>query len=166
MGMEIKRGNASSKLRSLATRVERQTWRDDVERAVIDHERQTFKTAGASQGTPWRALSGPYAARKSRAMRRPVLVVTGSLRASLTGQGPYWKSDPTGSGLVIGTRHPLAHLHHRGSKGRQVPARPLIKATPALRREIATAVRRSVCSTNPDRWHTDGTPAVTAPHLA
>lgn len=145
MPMTVKgTGAPSSKLHRLARNIEDGNWHDDVERTVIEHERQTFATEGTSAGTPWKPLSAPYSRRKVRAGRRDLLVVSGSLRASLTG-GTLWKSEKVSPDhLRLGSRHPLAHLHQRGTKGKQLPARPVLVVTRSLRREIRDAVKRSL----------------------
>lgn len=99
------------------------------------HVQQTFSTQGASTGNSWKPLSKPYAGRKSREGGRMPLVLSGSLRDSFFG-GQWHVIEAGAKSLTWGTRHPLAHLHQRGTKGKRVPARPVVVVTAELRQRV------------------------------
>lgn len=99
------------------------------------HVDETFASRGATVGWRWKPLSKRYGARKMLTSTRGPLILSGGLRESFS--GGRWHIDvKTMNSLRWGTRHPLAHLHQRGSKGRRVPARPFVVVTPELKREV------------------------------
>jgi phage gpG-like protein len=100
-----------------------------------------FATEGGALGSPWEPLDADYAAEKAAQGLKGILVQTGGLRASYLGQGRWTVSERKKDSLTVGSRHPLAHLHHHGTQGGRVPARPVLRVTPAMRREVKRMIR-------------------------
>lgn len=112
--------------------------------AILErHVDQTFESDGAMIGRPWRMLSTPYAARKRLMTTKGTLELSGGLRDSFTG-GKWHVRAMTPTSLRWETRHPLGHLHHDGSKGKKVPARPILIVTQDLSREVRDELRSHI----------------------
>lgn len=111
----------------------------------LEHESsKTFSSRGASIGAPWKPLDPSTLARKKG---HPALVKSGGLEHSLT--------LPNSIGAIrqarkltfsFGTKHPLAHLHQFGTKGGHVPARTVLKLTPAIRSMIVRKIHEHLTS--------------------
>lgn len=112
-----------------------------VEEYLRDQFVRQFETEGAALGEPWKPLSATRAAEKAAMGLRDILVETGGLRASYAGDGRWSVSKATEDSLVVGSRHPLAHIHQYGTAGKRVPARPVLKVTPAMRRHVRNMIR-------------------------
>lgn len=101
-----------------------------------------FGSQGSSDGAPWAPLSPAYARRK--AMTHPgrgILQRDGSLRDSLlmmNGPGHVYRE--TATDMVWGTVDPKAAHHQYGTS--RMPAREVIRVTPADERAIEVAVER------------------------
>lgn len=99
----------------------------------LDRERRYFGTA------QWIPLK-PDSARRKRKRGLPARpLVGGTLEKSLTVKGArYTVRRINRLSIVMGTRHPLAHIHDKGTRGK-LPRRPLISVSKA-----DTAAYRSV----------------------
>ncbi len=114
-------------------------------RQIVDTLEQrfakAFATEGASSGSMWAPLSAGYRAWKLRAYPgRGILVRTGRLRGSLTSGGGGGIRVITPRRGEIGTAVPYARYHQSGTS--RMPARPVIRLSPADREEITRVVHR------------------------
>jgi len=87
-----------------------------LRRMLAQGEQQVFSTQGASIGVHWAA---PVEA--DRKSDPALLVATGALRASLTGEGSGETSELQ---MRFGTDVPYAHFHQYGTS--RMPARPFM----------------------------------------
>jgi|WetSurMetagenome_2_1015567.scaffolds.fasta_scaffold180052_2 phage gpG-like protein len=87
-----------------------------------------FSNSGAFESRgPWASLSPDYALWKGiHAPGKPILELTGALRASLTGGGNHI-SQISRTSLKIGTRDPKAQFHQKGTS--IMPQRKIIELT-------------------------------------
>lgn len=97
-------------------------------------QRSLFAAEGAFEGFPrWAPLSPSYRAWKSEHHPgKPILVLTGRLRAMLTGEGSGLQIQMDRRSLTISASYPvgtwnLVELHHLGT--RRMPARPAFRLT-------------------------------------
>jgi phage gpG-like protein len=116
-----------------------------VQRYISEVEGEQFETKGARLGTPWKPLTPEYRAWKiKRGDPNQPLVLTGSLRDSFMGKGRWAIRDWRTSSAKFGSRHPLAHIHSKGTDGGKIPARPILRATPEMKKHIKKIVRDHV----------------------
>lgn len=127
--------------------------RPALERVADDFlamERRAFATQGASNAEPWRPLSPEWARRKAgRGIIGGVLHgASGRLEKSLITRGARGsRRRISRQSVTMGSSHPLAHLHQRGTTARyartwrgqplakprysgQLPARPMVVVGP------------------------------------
>lgn len=99
-----------------------------VERIVMDMEREQFKTEGGYGGEKWEPLNKTYAEYKQmRYGNKPILQATGVLMGSLTtkGQGHYYASGP--NFVEVGTTVPYGAYHQRGHESpTRLPKRTVV----------------------------------------
>jgi len=102
---------------------------DDLRDDFLQGEAEQFDSEGGAASGGWEALSPAYAAWKEMAAPgRPILMLTGRLRASLTNANdPFFVYRPSRLSMEIGTRDPKASFHQQGT-GR-MPARPPVELT-------------------------------------
>lgn len=86
----------------------------------------------------------PRTIRQKRTRGRPARpLVGGDLERSLqTANAPFALTRLNRDLLVVGTKDPVANLHVTGNK--RMPARPPVKVTPALRRQIRETLIREL----------------------
>jgi phage gpG-like protein len=113
---------------------------------VTNDFRKTNASMFASQGSTdgrskWAPLSSSYAAWKAKNYPgKGLLVMTGSLKSSLTTSGGYAVQQQTNTTLSLGTADPKASFHQFGSGN--VPARPILSLSTAQKqRWIKIAVK-------------------------
>lgn len=138
MRVEIKGlRSASQRIKMTGERSEslRPVW-PKIERYLREQFLRQFETDGAALGRPWKPLEARYAAEKAAEGLRDILVSTGGLRASYLGEGRWKVSEQTDSTLRVGSKHPLAHIHQRGTPRGHVPARPVLQVTAEMKREV------------------------------
>lgn len=101
----------------------------DIRDDFIIGEKEQFKTQGGSGSGGWPKLSPVYEAWKNKKYpRRPLLVVNGRLRMSLTNKGSDDMVYEAGKlSLKLGTKVPYAIYHQTGTS--KMPARPPIELT-------------------------------------
>jgi hypothetical protein len=111
---------------------------DKVQNYLADVEGEQFATHGARLGTPWEPLDPKCRLWKIKAGRRQLLVLTGGLRDSFMGRGRYAirDRDRNRKTAKFGSKHPLAHIHQRGTDGGKIPARPILAKTPEVQHRI------------------------------
>lgn len=114
---------------------------------IARHVRRQFATKGAHFGTPWKPLATSTRKQK-RISGWPAapLVRTGDLKLGVT-RAPMDIEIYTGSSGIFGTAKRKAKWQHFGTtrKGRpHIPARTILKNTPAIERDIRDAIRRQV----------------------
>lgn len=109
-----------------------------VQTYLADVEDEQFATTGARLGTPWTPLKPEYQLWKVARGGRPPLVLTGSLRDSFMGRGKWAIRDTNRKTAKFGSRHPLAHIHQRGTSGGKIPPRPILVNNP----EVQAAIKR------------------------
>lgn len=98
----------------------------DVADDFYNIERQWFAT-GAGH---WKPLSADWARRKAAGGRGVIPLAGGDLEKSLTVKGrKFAVRRVSKDSLFVGTRDPVAHLHHEGTKGGRLPKRPLVEIT-------------------------------------
>lgn len=101
----------------------------EVELQFYRAELAQFNSEGARGGQRWQALSPKYAKRKAKiAPGKPILVLTGRLKRSLTaigGADAVRIAEPLS--LTLGTKTPYAEFHQRGTK--KMPQRKPINLT-------------------------------------
>jgi phage gpG-like protein len=98
---------------------------------IADNFRETERITFEKQGRPgeWRALSPKYAAWKAKNYPgKPIMVLTGDLKKSLTSRGGNHYEKIGRQELEIGTKDKLGIFHQKGA-GR-LPVRKLISPTP------------------------------------
>lgn len=99
---------------------------------------EQFASGGARLGTPWGSIDPAHQARKPNPQP---LVETGALLRSFQGTGRNAIRRRSKSRGAFGSKHPLAHLHHHGSRGGQLPARPILFPTKDINVRIREIVR-------------------------
>jgi phage gpG-like protein len=113
-------------------------WRK-VGRHIAKEIRKQFTSRGANFGTPWKPLA-PSTIREKRRLGYPLapLIRTGEMRREMTGN-PMNVEFYEGRIATFGTNGMKAEWQHFGTdkNGKvHIPARPILKATPKLRREV------------------------------
>lgn len=99
----------------------------DIAESLKKAEVQQFASQGGAGGG-WAPLSDGYALWKQiNYPGKPILELTGALKASVTGSGPHYVEQITKDSLKVGTSLFYALFHQRGT-GR-MPARPVIQLT-------------------------------------
>lgn len=106
-----------------------------------------FSTRGAQFGTPWKPLAISTKIEKRRLGFTPApLVRTGRLKRGFT-QRPMDIFETRGSIARFGSSYDIAAYQHHGTtrNGRQhIPARPILKATPVVRREVRDILKKYI----------------------
>lgn len=112
----------------------------DVDALLRQIEEEQFSSKGKRGGEEWVKLSDEYAAWKARRYPgRPILVLKGKLKESLTQSGGGHIFIPGKLGMAFGTKVPYAVYHQTGT--RYMPARPPIKL---LKTEDAVKIQRLI----------------------
>jgi len=105
-----------------------------------------FVTRGANFGTPWKPLATSTLIQKRKAgFTAQPLVRTGAMKRGF--MYPAIIKNARGSSATFGGGGKVAGYQHFGTKrnGRQhIPARKILKVTPAMRREVKTILARYV----------------------
>jgi phage gpG-like protein len=110
----------------------------DVDEYLRTALRQLFEKEGARGGPRWAKLTKAYKAWKdSNYPGRPILVLTGALKESLTEEDGDHIFEPDRLGMTLGTSVPYARYHQTGT--RTMRPRPPIRF---LRKEDGVAVAR------------------------
>lgn len=113
-------------------------WRK-VGRYMAREIAKQFRTRGARFSTPWRPLAPSTIAEKRRlGYPRTPLVRTGALKREFTGR-PLDIERYMGNVAFFGSNNPIAAYQHFGTRRngrRHIPARPILKVTPDMRREV------------------------------
>ncbi|MFT4471703.1 phage virion morphogenesis protein [Arthrobacter sulfonylureivorans] len=87
---------------------------------------QQFTALGAYYGARWKPLSPRYAAwKKKRYPSKPLMVLSGLLRESLT-ERPMGIDEVWDRGMVVGTAVPYARYHQKGNPETNLPQRKLV----------------------------------------
>lgn len=106
-----------------------------------------FSTRGAQFQTPWRPLAMSTLIQKRKLGFTPApLVRTGSMKRTFT-QRPMDIYETRGSIARFGSSSKIAAYQHYGTKrnGRQhIPARPILKVTPRVRKEVRDILERYI----------------------
>ncbi|UVF61449.1 hypothetical protein SEA_DALANDE_36 [Gordonia phage DalanDe] len=106
-----------------------------------------FSTRGAQFGTPWKPLAISTKIEKRRLGFTPApLVRTGRLKRGFTSR-PMDIYETRGAVAKFGSSYKIAAYQHHGTRrnGRQhIPARPILKVTPVMRREIRDILERYI----------------------
>lgn len=136
--------DAKQQLRGMSHRAQdlRPAW-PKVGSYISQSNRKQFTSKGAYYGTPWKPLKPEYAAWKlHHGHGRRMLVVTGTMKMSFTSRPmsieKYYRKK-----AVFGSDNRLAAYHQYGTRRngkRAIPARPMMKATPKLKRDVAQIV--------------------------
>lgn len=114
---------------------------------ISQSNRKQFTSRGTYYGKAWKPLKPEYAAwkRKQGYGRRP-LVISGALKASFTSRPMsverYYKKK-----AVFGSNNELAPYHQYGTRRngkRVIPARPMMKATRKVQRDIAKMMKQYI----------------------
>lgn len=93
----------------------------EIAKDFREGERRQFDTSGGYGAGGWRSLSPATVAKKGHAR---ILVDTGTLRDSLTGETPYSIEIVRPLELTVGTKVDYARYHQTGTN--RMPARPII----------------------------------------
>lgn len=114
--------------------------------ALLSKETQRqFETRGANLGTPWAPLAPATIRQKlAQGFSRQMLVRTFAMKRGFTDR-PMDIEVYAGRTARFGSSSKIAKFQHGGTMrgGKQhIPARPILKLTPHLRREIRKIVRR------------------------
>lgn len=142
-------GNGIAKARKRLADIERRAadltpaW-PKVQDYLADVEGEQFKTRGARLGTPWKPLNPVYRLWKVKHGPRQPLVLTGGLKDSFQGQGRYAIRDTNRKTAKFGSKHPLAHIHQKGTSGGKIPARPILVNSPEVQAAIKRILERHV----------------------
>lgn len=105
----------------------REAW-DDCELLFHQIEARQFGSQGSRGGSPWKPLSEAYGRWKAlKHPGKPLLVLSGDLKASLIGRSADSIHDAQKESLTLGSSLPYATAHQRGTK--RMPARPPIIIT-------------------------------------
>lgn len=105
----------------------REAW-DECETLFHQIEARQFGSQGGRGGSPWQPLSKAYAKWKTlKFPGKPLLVLTGKLKASLTGRSADSIHDAQKDSLTLGSSLAYGDYHQRGT--RKMPARPPIVIT-------------------------------------
>lgn len=109
--------------------------------------RKQFTSRGLYYGTPWKPLQPEYALWKLHHGygRRP-LVLSGAMKTSLTSR-PMSVERYHRQSAEYGTNNRLAVFHQYGTRRhgkRAIPARPMMKVTPLVRRDIRDIIKTYV----------------------
>ena len=118
---------------------------------------KAFNSKGRSIGEKWPPLSLGYKAWKNeRFPNRPLLVLRGNLKASLTKTNSRLMifNNRGGKKLILGTRVPYANAQNYGSRRRNLPKRLLVKITRKTADAWANEMRKDVevAMTGSKRW--------------
>jgi phage gpG-like protein len=114
----------------------RPAW-EDMANEFIRIEREQFVSSGGRSGG-WRPLSPAYAA--SKPAGRPIMVLSGDLRRSLTQQGGQNIREIRPEEMRLGTRVPYAIFHQQGT--RRMPARRVVDLSEDDRRNWVRILQR------------------------
>jgi hypothetical protein len=141
INLSVDTSEAEAMLRGMGVAVDDLTpaW-PQVEKIVMDMERQQFDTEGAYGGEQWEPLNEGYAAYKRRQYGDSrILRATGATFKSLTQRGApghYYNAGP--AYVEVGTTLPQAGWHQRGhDKPTPLPRRVVIPVPP---KEVGEAV--------------------------
>tara|TARA_Y100001951_G_scaffold104301_1_gene115496 strand:- start:4506 stop:5006 length:501 start_codon:yes stop_codon:yes gene_type:complete len=118
---------------------------------------KAFNSKGRSIGEKWKPLSLGYKAWKSKRFpNRPLLVLRGNLKASLTKTNSRLMifNNRGGKKLILGTRVPYANAQNYGSRRRNLPKRRFVKITQKTADAWANEMRKDVevAMTGSKRW--------------
>lgn len=147
--MTVNGGKATiAKLQAMKGRTKRvdPAWRE-VGSHISKQIKNQFRTRGATFGTPWKPLAPSTVLEKKRkGYPRQPLVRTGKMKRLVTGR-PLEVERYAGQVATFGTKSKIALFQHGGTKRngkRHIPARPIMKMTPKLRREIRDILKKHV----------------------
>lgn len=99
----------------------------EIRENFIENEERQFSSEGHHASGGWKPLSPKYADWKERHYPgRPILVLSGALRESLTGGSGFLYRTGRLS-MSIGTKNPVGSYHQRGAG--HLPRRPPIELT-------------------------------------
>ena len=147
--MTVNGGKATiAKLQAMKGRTKRvdPAWRE-VGSHISKQIKNQFRTRGATFGTPWKPLAPSTVLEKKRkGYPRQPLVRTGKMKRLVTGR-PLEVEQYAGQVATFGTKSKIALFQHGGTKRngkRHIPARPIMKMTPKLRREIRDILKKHV----------------------
>ncbi len=102
-------------------------------------EAKQFKSEGSYGGSGWQALSPRYAAWKEQNYPgRPIMVLSGLLMDSLTGENSYFVQEIRPLQLTMGTQVPWAIYHQQGTS--RMPQRKLVNLTEADRARMMKTI--------------------------
>ena len=124
-----------------------------------EENNKAFKSKGKSIGEKWPPLSLSYKSWKDAHFpNRPLLVLKGNLKASLTKTNSRLMifNNRKGNQLVLGSRVPYANAHNYGSRrrGRKIPMRKMVKVTQKTADLWANEMRKDVeiAMTGSNKW--------------
>lgn len=147
--MTVNGGKATiAKLQAMKGRTKRvdPAWKE-VGSHIAKQIRDQFRTRGATFGTPWKPLAPSTVKEKKRkGYPRQPLVRTGAMKRGLVSR-PLNVERYQGQMATFGTNSKIALFQHGGTKrnGRKhIPARPIMKMTPKLRREIKAILKKHI----------------------
>jgi phage gpG-like protein len=116
---------------------------NQIARVFREAESEQFDSLGARGGTEWPPLSTRYRKwKEKRYPGRPILVLSGRTRESLTRRtgDSYFTADS--HRMTIGTKVPYARFHQSGT--RRMPKRPIIALTKDDVREFGRQIQLHV----------------------
>lgn len=120
---------------------------------------KAFKSKGRSIGEKWPPLSLAYKSWKDAHFpNRPLLVLKGNLKASLTKTTSRLMifNNRKGTQLILGSRVPYANAHNYGykRKGRNLPMRKMVKITQKTADLWAKEIKKDleVAMTGSKKW--------------
>lgn len=121
-----------------------------VRDVLIEEAAAQFGSEGSHGGTPWPALSPPYAAWKAAHYgQKPILVRTGALKTSLTAAGSGdMLFQPGRTGMSWGTHVSYSVYHQSPAPRRRLPRRPMVMLTETAKREIPRLVQAHLMREN------------------
>lgn len=116
----------------------------DVRDEFWSIEKEQFASEGRAGGSgPWKPLTKKYAERKiKRYGAKPILVASGRLKASLTGQTADTVYEPSEKEVAIGTRVPYAGYHYRGAG--KLPERKPISFSESQKRRLSKTIQKGL----------------------
>lgn len=117
-------------------------------RAAFNEVGDLFLTSQAQffRSNQWTPLRPDTVRRKLKRGRGSRPLVGGPLEKSMTVKGSRYSIRRVNKlSILMGTRHPAAHLHNQGTRG-SLPRRPLIRVTPDDRRAYRGVFARHVLS--------------------
>lgn len=104
-------------------------------------ERKQFESEGSYGGVGWQPLSPRYAAYKeARYGSKPIMVISGLLKESLTGDNPYYFEKIEPLRLTFGSTVPYGIYHQTGTS--KMPQRKLINLNENDKKRVTKTIQK------------------------